>query len=239
MATGSEPVHPAAEIFPMMPPDQLQQLADDIQENGQREPCVYWKGFLLDGRNRLAACKLAGVEPDTCEFDDDYEMDPVKYVLSTNLHRRHLDTSQRGMVGARAKSVYSQMAKERQKAGGGDKKSAKAKSLPANLPEAKKADSRDEAAAAVNVSGKTIDFSATVLDKGSPELIAAVDSGEVSVSRAAKIAETVKPARQLEVAKQPVPRSEKTPFDHMCEWWDKSDSAARTRFRLWIDGECS
>lgn len=57
------PVHPAAAIFPMLPDDELQALADDIKEHGLRQPIVlaHPDREILDGRNRLAACRIAGV----------------------------------------------------------------------------------------------------------------------------------------------------------------------------------
>jgi ParB-like chromosome segregation protein Spo0J len=57
-------VHPLADLFPMMEPDDLAALADDIKANGLQQPIVVDDaGVLIDGRNRLAACKRAGVEP--------------------------------------------------------------------------------------------------------------------------------------------------------------------------------
>src|SRR5690606_33589017 len=56
--TVNDSVHPAATIFPMMDDERLRELAEDIKQNGQREPIVYWKDQLLDGRNRLKACEL-------------------------------------------------------------------------------------------------------------------------------------------------------------------------------------
>jgi len=32
---------------------------------------------------------------------------------------------------------------------------------------------------------------------------------------------------------------EKSPFAMLCHWWEQADSAAQTRFRLWIDGDCT
>jgi ParB-like chromosome segregation protein Spo0J len=88
-------VHPAAEIFPLMGEADLQELAADIKAHGQREPVAFYRDQLLDGRNRWLACRLAGVDPETCEIDDDDSFDPEAYVISVNAHRRHLTPEQR------------------------------------------------------------------------------------------------------------------------------------------------
>jgi len=54
--------------------------------------------LLLDGRNRLAACQLAGVEP---RFETLDGQDPVAYILSSNIQRRHLSKGQAAMAVAR------------------------------------------------------------------------------------------------------------------------------------------
>jgi ParB-like chromosome segregation protein Spo0J len=52
-------VHPAADIFPMMSDDELQELAADIAENGLQVAIIldHTQKVLIDGRNRLEACK--------------------------------------------------------------------------------------------------------------------------------------------------------------------------------------
>ena len=85
--------HPAAELFPLMAKDELQTLAADIKKNGLLVPITLNKdGALLEGRNRLNACQIAGVEP---RFDTYRGNDPVGFVMSANIHRRHLTTSQK------------------------------------------------------------------------------------------------------------------------------------------------
>ena len=90
--------HPYADRFPMLPADELQRLAEDIRENGQRNPImVNLDGLILDGRNRLAACQMLGIEPDfeVCGFED-----AAAYILSVNVARRHQSTGSRAMSTA-------------------------------------------------------------------------------------------------------------------------------------------
>jgi ParB-like chromosome segregation protein Spo0J len=91
--------HPAANIFPMMAGDELQALADDIKANGLRHPITKTTdGQLLDGRNRAAACKLAGIEP---EYES-YDGDALTLVVSENVRHRHLGASQKAIAAAEA-----------------------------------------------------------------------------------------------------------------------------------------
>ena len=90
--------HPAASFWPMLPEPDLRRLADDIQANGLRHPIVLDQdGLILDGRNRYAACKIAGVEPLFETYDG---ADPVAYILSANNERRHLSLPQRAAATA-------------------------------------------------------------------------------------------------------------------------------------------
>ena len=182
-------VHPAANIFPMMDAVSFQQLVDDIRVNGQRESCSTWKGQLIDGRNRWAACQVLGIEPEVGEYEDD-NLDVVAFVLSANLHRRHLTESQRGLVAVRVAELFKPAAKERQKA-----TLRKGTQMPVtqNLGERNNQDKHageatSQAAQALNVSRGTGENAKTVLKEGSKELIAAVERGDVSVSKAAKVA---------------------------------------------------
>jgi len=88
--------HPAAEVFPLLPPDELEALAADIGAHGLLHPIVLLDGQILDGRNRLKACELAGVEPLFVEWDGDGS--PYEYVWSENGARRHMEASQRAAV---------------------------------------------------------------------------------------------------------------------------------------------
>jgi len=89
-------VHPVADYFPMMLDDELQALAEDIKANGLIHPIIRDKeGQLIDGRNRLKACKMAGVEP---RFEELNGQDPVAFIVSANLARRNMTKGQQAMA---------------------------------------------------------------------------------------------------------------------------------------------
>ena len=129
-------VHPAAAVFELLSEPELALLAEDIKARGLIEKITLHKDVLLDGRNRLRACKLAGVDPRFDEWrpkTDDPEKEEIDWIVSKNLRRRHLSESQRGMVGADLLPVYEAAAKKRMVAGGGDKRSGRA-NLPTPVP---------------------------------------------------------------------------------------------------------
>lgn len=84
--------HKLSAAFPAMTPAEFAALVEDIRANGQRNPIIVFEGCVLDGWHRLRACIEADREP---AFADYPGQDPAGYVLSTNLHRRHLSASQR------------------------------------------------------------------------------------------------------------------------------------------------
>lgn len=95
-------VHPCAELLPLMAGDELQGLAADIAANGLLDPLlVDPEGRLLDGRNRLAACRIAGVEP---RFER-VEQDALMLVIAKNVRRRQLTKSQLAIVAVQAWEV--------------------------------------------------------------------------------------------------------------------------------------
>lgn len=86
-----------ASFYPMLGEEALAELAADIKENGQLDPItVDSDGVLLDGRNRLKACEIAGVDPLIVVHDPE---DEGSFVRSRN-ERRHQSTGSRAMSTA-------------------------------------------------------------------------------------------------------------------------------------------
>jgi hypothetical protein len=196
------PVHPAADLFPMMGGEAYEHFRTDIAERGQQEPVALWRGQVVDGRNRLRACRDLGVEPRTVALPDD--ADPVGHVLSANLHRRHLTESQRAVVGAKVKPLLEAEARERQRrAALATNAAKKGEALVQNSAPAAAGKTRDQAADLVSVSHFSIDKAAEVLDRGTAGLLGMVERGEVSVSAAAAVSHLPKPDQEQVVSEGP------------------------------------
>jgi len=94
-------VHPLAKIFPMMADDELADLAADIRAHGLLHPIVRTVDgrVLIDGRNRLKACEIAGVRPHFADMVRD-EDEARGLIESANLQRRHMTGAQRAVAYA-------------------------------------------------------------------------------------------------------------------------------------------
>jgi hypothetical protein len=90
--------HPLAETFPLLDDAELDTLATDIREHGLIEPIIIHEDMILDGRNRYCACQKVGVDPAYRPFMGD---DPFAFVVSANLHRRHLTIEQKRDLAAK------------------------------------------------------------------------------------------------------------------------------------------
>lgn len=174
--------HPYANLFPMLDDGALRSLADDISENGQREPAIVYNGQILDGRNRYRACELAGVEAKTETFEGS-DAEALALVVSLNLRRRHLDESQRAMVAARLSNMTV-----------GRPKTSSIELVSTSI-------SQPVAAAQCNVSVATTKRATVVLREGSPELVAAVESGKIPASVASQLVDRPTEEQQSMVAR--------------------------------------
>jgi ParB-like chromosome segregation protein Spo0J len=164
MRIGQHETHPAADAFPLMDDTALQNLADDIRCNGLRRPIVLLAvtptdARVLDGRNRYLACELAEVEPRFRYYDGPQDPDDLaRYVCSENLARRDLTPAARALCARR---------------------------LIALIRVRKARDKYQRALPGVAEADPAADI---VLDDGTPELVAAVEAGDVPLDLAAEIA---------------------------------------------------
>jgi hypothetical protein len=137
-------------------------LIEDIKVNRQYEPVLLYEGKILDGRNRYNACQHLGKDVLTRDYTG---TDPIGFVLSVNLHRRHLNTSQRAMVAAKLANLQ-----------GGANQHSEGTSI-------------EVASKLLNVGRASVERARQVLAKGDPSLIEEVETGQTSVTAAAAAAE--------------------------------------------------
>jgi hypothetical protein len=101
-------VHPLADRYPMLPDDEIAELATDIKAHGLIHQIVVDGDTVIDGRNRLRACELAGVDPSFRPFpwngnadDAAGKEEAIKaYIVGENIRRRHLNAGQRAILVA-------------------------------------------------------------------------------------------------------------------------------------------
>lgn len=105
--------HRLAEYFPLLEGDEFNLLVEDIRKNGQLEPIVTVDGLILDGLNRYRACQEIGIEAVTEAYAGD---DPLSYVVSLNVRRRHMDTSQRAQLATEMEEEFAEAEKAKKEA---------------------------------------------------------------------------------------------------------------------------
>jgi hypothetical protein len=153
--------HPFANAFPMMSEQEYRDLVADIKAQGQHEPIWLYQGKILDGRNRDKACRQLGIKPNYSDFESD-DAAAVAFVISMNLTRRHLTVAQKGIAADELATLRH-----------GQRKS-----------DASNEASQTEAAKLLHVSRSTVQRARKVRQQGTPELVAAVKAGDVTLSAA-------------------------------------------------------
>jgi N6-adenosine-specific RNA methylase IME4 len=175
--------HPLANLFPLIEGDDFAALVADIAAHGIHQPIDLYQGKILDGRNRYRAALAAEVEigpQHIRHFRPELYGDPLAYVISQNLKRRHLNESQRAFVAAKLANL-------------GEGRPEKT----APIGAVSQADAADRLA----VSRRSVQRAAEVQDHGVPELQRAVETGKLSVSQAA-IACRLSQDRQEAIARE-------------------------------------
>ncbi len=179
--------HPACLLFPKLPKDELKALAADIKANGLRNSVVLYSGQVLDGRNRLAACKIARVKPTFVNWSG--KGSPTEWVISENLIRRHLSASQRAVIANDLLPLLEAEAKDRQRLSQGRGKKV-AKSSATLLGKS------SIVAARIAKTNATYVEAVKAISKTAPELIERVRNGDLSIPDAKRLSDIPKDQRK-------------------------------------------
>lgn len=176
--------HELANLFPMIAPGspELADFEADVEKNGVQEAIVFYEGKVLDGRNRFMAARQFHQEYPRVDYLGD---DPLAFVVSLNLKRRHLSENMRASIAAKI----------------------------ADMPQGARTDlspiggmSQERAAQMMNVSKRNVERATAVQKTGVPELVAVMEADVVSVAAAADVA-TLPISEQLRILAQNNPRA--------------------------------
>jgi N6-adenosine-specific RNA methylase IME4 len=171
--------HPLCLAFPAMPDDEFKALVADVKRAGAvRETGWLYQGQILEGRHRYKAARAAGLP---MRFKEYRGSDPIAFVISCNMRRRHLDESQRAMVAARLQGFQH----------GGARRGEVIDLVPILT--------RREAAKITGASVRSVARAMVVRDKGAAELAQAVDAKVVPVSIAAVVASAMPKHQQAAI----------------------------------------
>lgn len=175
--------HEIANIFPLMDGPEFAALVDDIKQNGLLDPIIIHENKIIDGRNRYRACLAAGIEP-RFEVWRPNGMPIVDWVVSKNLHRRHLNETQRGVVAHKITNLKL-----------GDNQHTMGAQICAPTSQTKAAES-------LSVSRRTLQTIAAV-DRQAPNLVPLMEAGEITAHEAMQLINREKrEARFIEESKK-------------------------------------
>jgi 16S rRNA G966 N2-methylase RsmD len=188
--------HEITGLFPEMNPDEYAALKMDVERNGLQEAIWIHEGKIVDGRSRYRACVKLGIKPQLREWSGAGSL--LDFVVSANLHRRHMTASQKAMVAVQIEKLLSIAAKENMRAAGGDRRSGMAGTPFQKV--VKPIHSAKEAAKMVGANADYVVKAKKVVEQA-PDLVPAVVSGAINVREARSLAKISQPRRGAIVEK--------------------------------------
>jgi len=177
--------HPVADLFPLMEGEEFERLKEDIGANGLMHPILTgeWahQTVIVDGRNRYRACRELGWK--VSEIDQQewlYAIDTTQaehtdlqtFVVSSNLHRRHLTDGQRSMIAAKIATWEN-----------GQNQYTTGEGLQICRPS-----TQTQAAEQLDVSVRSVATAKRVIEGAIAEVQALVETGQLAVSAAEMVA---------------------------------------------------
>ncbi|KLO61642.1 plasmid replication/partition related protein [Delftia tsuruhatensis] len=188
-------------------PDELDALERSILAEGCRDALVLWNDLLIDGHNRYAICQKHGLPFNTIQATQFKNMDDVHlWMIDQHLGRRSVSDFQRGVLALRKREIIA----ARRSAAAAAVMAAKAEApaqpegeapwegetdpvVVAALASVAKVpdealDTREALARVARLSSSQVKLIETIQQKAAPEVVAAVRSGDISLSTAAVVA---------------------------------------------------
>lgn len=163
-----------AKLVPVLADTEYETLKESIKQNGMWLPIIAnSQGVILDGHHRFKICQELGIQIRHAVRDFATKTDEIIFVGESNLKRRQLTSLQRIDLVRRLEPYYAEQSKQNQ----GTRTDLNIKEI---FPEGQRRDKLGEKA---QVSGRTYDKGATILDKASPTDIDKINNGQMTISK--------------------------------------------------------
>lgn len=179
--------HPLSAAFPKMGDEEFKDLILSVEVIGVQNPITIYEGMVIDGWHRYQASQSLGMDCPSVELEG--WIDPREFVLAQNKTRRHITQAQLAMATT---AVYAWASEGKPK-----------------LHTGCAVKTASEMADIAGVHRNTIVQAQAVQTKAAPEVVAAVNRGEIGLRKAAAIAKLPQ-AEQAEAINKPLPKPEKT-----------------------------
>jgi transcriptional regulator with XRE-family HTH domain len=184
--------------------DEYASLEQSILAEGCRDALVLWGEVLIDGHNRYGICQKHGLPFSTVQNTRFRSMDDVHlWMIDQHLGRRSVSDFQRGVLALRRRDILLERARSapvasetpapEQADDGAPPWDTNAASVNAMPP------TREELAKAAKLSNSQVAAIEKIQKQATPEVIAAVRAGELSINAAAVVA-TLSPEEQQAAA---------------------------------------
>ena len=188
-----------------MSAEDFQSLKDSIMSIGVQNPITVFESMVIDGWHRYSAATELGMDCPSKELDA--WIDPVAFARAQNKDRRHLPLSAWALIEVSLREWK-----------------------PSHRPDKGELSSplqasNQEMADAVGVTKRTIQQAKAVQSNATPEVIAAVKSGEIGLPKAAAIAKLPKEEQAAAIHK-PTPKA--APVEDAPEYDGPSEEELRS-----------
>lgn len=171
-------------LLPKMSEEEFAELKASIKSEGQHYPIIVNEDLeVLDGHHRFRACTELDIEPDfeVRRFED--KLLEKKFVIETNLRRRHLNNFQLVELAVPLLEIEKALAKKRQSKGGKDGRNLQLGLAPDDVEPTNKAKATEVVAKKAGVSTRTFERGKKIIEKASEDDKQKLREGRVSISK--------------------------------------------------------
>jgi ParB-like chromosome segregation protein Spo0J len=170
-------------LLPKMSEEEFAELKASIQAEGQHYAIIVNEDLeVLDGHHRYRACTELGIEPDfeVRKFDD--KLLEKKFVIETNLRRRHLNNFQLIELAVPLLEIEKALAKQRQSKGGKNGRNLQLGLAPEDAEQEFKAKATEVVAKKAGVSTRTFERGKKILEEASEDEKQKLREGKTSIT---------------------------------------------------------